>query len=106
MGHRGRHRQPIPEDARRATTIAGSHTLGMLEDTDVLVCDLRHHHPRDGRPYSYSLCGIERAWTSDALVCRPIVDWQLDTPITPTTATPQVGQAASTTGTDETPRTS
>jgi hypothetical protein len=81
-------------------------SLGMLEDTDVLVCDLRHHHPRDGRPYSYSLCGIERAWTSDALVCRPIVDWQLDTPITPTTATPQVGQAASTTGTDETPRTS
>ncbi|WP_166659130.1 restriction endonuclease [Labedaea rhizosphaerae] len=47
-----------------------------LRHREQLVCDLRHHHPYLGRhEYSYRFTGFELAHTSDATVCRPIVDW-------------------------------
>lgn len=50
--------------------------LRLLRDSEQLVCDLAHHHPRNGRRYVYHLRGFEHAWTSDVMVCRPIADWE------------------------------
>lgn len=50
--------------------------LGLLRGSELLVCDLAQHHPLDGRRYAYHLRGFEHARTSDAMVCRPIADWQ------------------------------
>lgn len=50
--------------------------LRLLMDSEQLVCDLAHHHLLDGRRYAYHLQGFEHAWTSDAMVCRPIADWE------------------------------
>lgn len=55
--------------------------LEMLWDSGQLVCDMVHHHQLEDsiqeskRQYVYHLRGFEFARTSEALVCRPIVDW-------------------------------
>jgi hypothetical protein len=43
-----------------------------------LVCSLRHHHLLAGPRDQYYLDGVEYVWTSDALLLRPVVDWDMD----------------------------
>lgn len=67
---------PFCEGPDEATRLPVPAALQMLRDCEVLVCDLRHHHPRDEHRYAYRLDGFEHAWTSDAMVCRVIADWE------------------------------
>jgi hypothetical protein len=48
----------------------------MLEHSDYLICDLAEHHPLDGRRCSYHVRSFEIAQTSNALVCRPVANWE------------------------------
>ncbi len=48
---------------------------GLLEDSELLVCDLRSHHPLDEPRRDYHLDRWELTWTSDALVARIVADW-------------------------------
>lgn len=50
--------------------------LGLIQDSEYLICDLAEHHMLDDlKPYGYYLQGFEYAKTSEALVCRPIANW-------------------------------
>lgn len=46
-----------------------------LDESELLVCSLRSHHPLDEPRRDYRLHGWELAWTSDALVARVVADW-------------------------------
>jgi len=50
----------------------------MVHDSEFLVCNLRSWHTVDRIKQTYQLWEIESAWTSDALVIRPVVDWPYD----------------------------
>jgi hypothetical protein len=50
--------------------------IELIRDSEYLLCDLVHHHPLEGWRCEYKLRGFEHAWTSDAMVCRPLVDWE------------------------------
>jgi hypothetical protein len=41
----------------------------------VPVCDLAQHHRQDAGEHTYYLRNVEHARTSDALVCRPVANW-------------------------------
>jgi hypothetical protein len=47
----------------------------MLDDTELVVCALRSWHPISRAKKRYYLWDCESAWTSDALVVRPLADW-------------------------------
>jgi len=47
----------------------------MVADSEYLVCDLRSWHPLSNPKSVYRLWNFESAWTSDALVVRPVADW-------------------------------
>jgi hypothetical protein len=47
----------------------------MLTGSEFLVCDLKSWHELGAIKSTYRLCSCESAWTSDALVVRPRVDW-------------------------------
>lgn len=55
---------PAPEDWP-----AQAHT------SELLVCDLRSHHPLDKFPDAYHLDSWQHARTTDAQVFRPVADW-------------------------------
>jgi hypothetical protein len=46
-----------------------------IEDSELLVCNLRSHHPLDQPRSDYHLASWQLAWTSDALVAHIIADW-------------------------------
>ena len=54
---------------------SGPEGLQILQESELLVCSLAHHHPLDDKPYAYYLRNIELATTSDVAVCRPVADW-------------------------------
>ncbi|MCR3752676.1 Restriction endonuclease [Lentzea californiensis] len=60
---------------RRAAIPAPPDWPDHLSDSELLVCDLRSHHPLGEPRSSYHLYGWELARTSDALVVRIVVDW-------------------------------
>lgn len=47
----------------------------VLSDSQYLVADLRSWHPLRDAADTYRLWELESAWTSHALVIRPLVDW-------------------------------
>ncbi|MEV4800787.1 restriction endonuclease [Nonomuraea sp. NPDC049421] len=55
---------PMPKDWPRPT-----------EDSELIVCALRSHHPLSKIPDAYHLDSWEHARTSDALAFRPVADW-------------------------------
>jgi len=46
-----------------------------LADVEILVCDLRSHHPLAEAPSGYALTHIEWTWTSEAALVRVRADW-------------------------------
>lgn len=50
----------------------------MASDTELIVCALRSWHPLKSPKKTYRLWSCESAWTSDALVLRPLADWDDD----------------------------
>jgi hypothetical protein len=48
---------------------------GQAEASELIICDLRSHHPLDKLLSSYRLDRWEQARTSDAQVFRPVADW-------------------------------
>lgn len=66
------YRQSTDHGARRPV-LEG---LRMLEHSEYLICDLAEHHPLDGRRCSYHVRSFETARTSNALVCRPVANWE------------------------------
>lgn len=51
-----------------------------LEASELIICALRNWHPLSEPRQRYRLWSCEWAWTSDALVVRPLADWDDDTP--------------------------
>lgn len=47
----------------------------LISQCEVLICGLRSHHPADEIKDRYFLSRYEWSWTSNALVFRPIADW-------------------------------
>ena len=47
----------------------------MLSDQELIVCALRSWHPMSCPKKTYRLWNCESAWTSDALIVRPLADW-------------------------------
>jgi hypothetical protein len=47
----------------------------MLSDSEYLICRLRNWHLVDNPKSRYELWEFESAWTSDALIVRPLADW-------------------------------
>jgi hypothetical protein len=47
----------------------------MVADSEYLICELRSWHPLSSPMSTYRLWNCESAWTSDALVVRPVADW-------------------------------
>ena len=69
-----------PNLGHYASTAAEDLTLlnGTLANSELLICDLRSHHPL-GRPKgTYRLWLREWTSTSDALIVRAVVDWDDD----------------------------
>lgn len=52
---------------------------GYMESSELLICDLRSHHPLNEPRSDYRLYGWELAWTSDALVAHVVADWSDET---------------------------
>ena len=52
----------------------------MLDDSELLVCALRNWHPLSAPQKRYHLWSCESACTSDAIVIRPLADWDEDPP--------------------------
>ncbi|WP_019711366.1 restriction endonuclease [Streptomyces xinghaiensis] len=48
---------------------------GQVAESELLVCSLRSHHPVDEPKEAYHLYWWEYAYTSEALVLRPVADW-------------------------------
>ncbi|MFI5825507.1 restriction endonuclease [Streptomyces rishiriensis] len=48
---------------------------GGVEESELLVCALRSHHPLDDPKSAYHLYSWEYARTSEALALRPVADW-------------------------------
>ncbi|MFE5109446.1 restriction endonuclease [Streptomyces sp. NPDC056663] len=46
-----------------------------VHTSELLVCDLRSHHPLDKLPDAYRLDSWQHAQTTDAQVFRPVADW-------------------------------
>ncbi|MFJ8785757.1 hypothetical protein [Streptomyces sp. NPDC102476] len=59
------------EDGRRPS----EEWPGRVEESELLVCALRSHHPLDEPREAYHLFLWEYARTSDALALRPVADW-------------------------------
>jgi hypothetical protein len=47
----------------------------MQSESEYLICNLRSWHPLSNPRSTYRQWNSESAWTSDALVVRPLVDW-------------------------------
>jgi hypothetical protein len=47
-------------------------------DSEFIICALRSHHLLGAPKATYRLWTCESAWTSDALVVRPVADWDDD----------------------------
>ncbi|MER5472621.1 hypothetical protein [Streptomyces sp. NPDC002685] len=48
---------------------------GRVEESELLICALRSHHPLDDPKAAYHLYSWEYARTSEALALRPVADW-------------------------------
>jgi hypothetical protein len=48
---------------------------GQAHASELLLCDLRSHHPLDKLPDTYHLDSWQHARTTDAQVFRPVADW-------------------------------
>ncbi|MFD5572797.1 hypothetical protein ACFWJA_33235, partial [Streptomyces cadmiisoli] len=48
---------------------------GRVQESELLVCALRSHHPLDDPKTAYHLYSWEYARTSEALALRPVADW-------------------------------
>jgi Restriction endonuclease len=47
----------------------------LVAQSELLVCDLRSHHPLDEPREGYLLFNWETTWTSNAMVVRVVADW-------------------------------
>ena len=48
----------------------------LVSDSKLLICDLRQWHPLNHPQGPYQLCGWDSVRTADAVVVRPIADWE------------------------------
>lgn len=58
-----------------ATAIAPPEGAASLTEGETLICTLKQHHPIADVQDNYFLSRIEWAWTADAFICSPQVDW-------------------------------
>ncbi|MFD8001189.1 restriction endonuclease [Streptomyces mirabilis] len=65
-------RNPHRGEDRRSTS---KEWPGRVQESELLICALRSHHPLDDPKAAYHLYSWEYARTSEALALRPVADW-------------------------------
>jgi len=66
---------PFIVEGRRSGTKFPTWLPDMLRESQYIICRLRSWHRVDSMKSSYELWEIESAWSSDALIVRPLADW-------------------------------